>query len=511
MSLAALTKVFRIITIQHKRTNIMKLKLFAGLVIAATALIACDDTTDTLGNSLTNNTDQFDILTDTFNVTTKSITVDSVLSRSQYSYLGHIKDTETGTYVTSNYTTQFAILERMDESTSTLFPKEDSIRSIEDGKVVADSCKMRIYFYSSIGDSLNPMKLSINELAKPVDEGIAYYSNFDPEAEGYLRNDGHEIKKNKVYTTLDLNLSDSLRGKVVDKTNMENVTIPLNDKYTDVDGKEYKNYGTFLLRKYYEHPEYFDNSYSFIHNVCPGFYVKSTNGLGVMSEVYMTEISLYYRFESNDTLYNGACVLSGTEEVMQTTRVVNDKQTMKALADDNSCTYLKTPAGIFTEVTLPIDEIISGHESDTISSAKIVFTRYNSKDSESYITAPQNVLLLPKDSLFSFFENKNLSDNKTSYLCSLNESYNTYTYNNISNLVTAMANAKKNGTASADWNKAVLVPVTLATSTSSSSTTSTVIGVSNNMSLTSTRLVGGSANQHSPITISIIYNKFKKD
>lgn len=489
----------------------MKLKLFAWLVIAATALAACDDTTDTLGNSLTSTTDQFDILTDTFNVATKSITVDSVLSRSQYSYLGRVKDPETGAYVTSNFTTQFAILERMDESTATLFPKEDSIRSLKDGKVVADSCKMRIYFYSSIGDSLNPMKLTVHELAKAVDEDVAYYSNFDPEEKGYLRNDGHEIRKNKVYTTLDLNLSDSLRGKIVDKTNMENVTIPLNDKYTDVDGNEYDNYGTFLLRKYYERPEYFDNSYSFIHNVCPGFYVKSTSGLGVMSEVYMTEISLYYRFESNDTLYNGACVLSGTEEVMQTTRIVNNKETMKALADDNSCTYMKTPAGIFTEATLPIDEIVKGHESDTISSAKVIFTRYNSKDGESYITAPQNVLLLPKDSLFSFFENKDLPDNKTSYLCSLNESYNTYTFNNISNLVTAMVNAKNGGTASADWNKVVLVPVTIATSTSSSSSSSTVIGVSNNMSLTSTRLVGGSENQHSPITISVIYNKFKKD
>lgn len=490
----------------------MKSKLLAGLIVVASALVACDDTTDTLGNSLTNSTDQFDILTDTFNVSTRSITVDSVLSRSTYSYLGHIKDPETGTYLTSNYTTQFAVIERLDDNTTTLFPMEDSIRSVKDGKVVADSCRMRIYFYSSIGDSLNPMKLTAYELAKPVEEGEAYYSNYDPEVNGMLRNDGNQIKKNKVYTTLDLTMRDSLRALVVDKTNMESITIPLDDKYIDKDGVEYDNYGTYLMRKYYENQNNYANSYDFIHNVCPGFYIKSTGGLGVMSEVYMTEMSIYYRFESNDSLYSGNCVLSGTEEVMQTTRIVNDKQTMQALASDNSCTYLKTPAGIFTEVTLPVEEIMAGHESDTVSSAKVTFTRLNSKDGDSEIEAPQNILILPKDSLFSFFENKDMPDYKHSYLTTLNTSYNTYTFNNISSLITAMAEAKKSGNVSDDWNKAVLVPVTLATSTSSSSSSTTsVIGVSNCMSLSSTRLVGGSDNQRSPITISVIYNKFKKD
>lgn len=497
----------------------MKKKLFAGIALAAVLCAACDDTTDTLGNSLTNTTDQFDILADTFNVSTRSIVADSVFSRSLYSYLGHIKDQETGTYVTSNYTTQFAILERLDDNTETLFPEEDSIRSVADGKVVADSCKMRIYFYSSIGDSLNPMRLTAYELSKPAEEGISYYSNFDPEANGMIRNDGKGIKKNKVYTTLDLNLSDSLRAKTVDKTNLESITIPLNDPYTDRNGNEYDNYGTYLMRQYYEHPEYFSNSYNFIHNVCPGFYIKSTGGLGVMSEVYMTELALYYRYESNDSLLNGAMVLSGTEEVMQTTRIVNDKEKLRSLAADNSCTYLKTPAGIFTEATLPIEEIVAGHDNDTITSAKVVFTRLNSKDADSEIGEPQKILMIPKDSLYSFFENRELTDNKLSYLATYSSTYNTYTYSNISTLVTAMAKAKKEGTASADWNKVVLVPVTVSEATISSSssyyyysTSSTVTtAISNDLSLTSTRLVGGSENKRSPITISVIYNKSKKN
>ena len=46
------------------------------------------------------------------------------------------------------------------------------------------------------------------------------------------------------------------------------------------------------------------------------------------------------------------------------------------LREDNTCTYLKTPAGIFTEVTLPVDEISTSHSTDSLLTAKIVFQRH---------------------------------------------------------------------------------------------------------------------------------------
>lgn len=484
----------------------MKARLMIGIAISAMAILSCDDTTDTIGNSLTSEADHFDILTDTFYVSTKSIVVDSVLSRNQYCYLGHIKDQEAGTYITSNYTTQFAILESLDGTT--FLPERDSIMSLENGEVIADSCRMQIYFYSSVGDSLNAMRLTALELDKPVEEGKLYYSNFDPEAQGFLRPDANAIRKNKLYTTLDLNLSDSARSLIKDKTNMESVMIPLNEKYIDKDGREYKNYGTYIMRKYYENPENFKNSYNFAHNVCPGFYIKSTDGIGVMSEVYLTELVFFYKYTNEDSVYNGSTLLSGTEEVMQTTHIDTDKERLKQLASDNTCTHLKAPAGIFTEVTLPVDEIRYGHENDTISGARIVFNCMN-QTSEDAFSEPEYVLMLPKDSLYSFFENKDLPNNSTSFMGVYNSSNNTYTFNNISNLITHMYNTKKNGNVSENWNKAVLVPVSITTS-SSSSGSSSITNVSNEMSLKSAKLVGGPDNPFDPITISVIYNRTTK-
>lgn len=480
------------------------------IAITAMCICACDDTTDELGTTLTNDVDRYEILLDTFDIQTRSIIADSILSMSTYSYLGHIKDPETNSYVTSHYMSQFAVLETLDEDDEGIFPPVDSILSLdENGDVHADSCLLHIYFYSSVGDSLNPMHLSIYEMGQPVEEGVTYYTTFDPEEAGMLREDENAIRKSKVYTTLDLNLSDSLRGTIVDKTNMEVVTVSLNDPYIDVNGDEYDNFGTFLMKKFYENADYFKNSYNFIHKLFPGFYVKCTDGLGVMSEVYLTEIAVYYRY-LNDSTYDGSLLLSGTEEVLQTTRIIYDKSTIEELAEDSTCTYLKTPAGIFTEVTLPIMEIKDGYENDTISSAKIVFNRINDTDSEYAFGEPTQIIMLPKDSLYSFFENKDLPDYVFSYVGTYSSTYNTYTFNNISSLVNAMYDARMiDGETSEDWNKVVLVPVSI--TYNSSSSTSSVTSVMHEMQLKSTRLVGGYQNARTPLKISVIYNRFIKD
>ena len=75
----------------------MKIRNFAGIVlIASLTLTACDDTTNELGTSLTDKMDQLNISTDTFEVSTRSIIADSVLSRNTTGYLGRVRDPETG-------------------------------------------------------------------------------------------------------------------------------------------------------------------------------------------------------------------------------------------------------------------------------------------------------------------------------------------------------------------------------------------------------------------------------
>ncbi len=489
----------------------MKTRSFAVLLLLISILTACDDTTETIGTSLTDNMDHLQITTDTFRVSTRSIIADSVLSRNTVGYLGKIKDPETGAYITSDFMVQFGTLEDY------YFPSKDSIVSLDEaGDVIVDSCEIRLYFDKYYGDSLSTMKITAFEMGKPYEEGQKYYSNYDPETEGYIREGG--IAKNKIYALANMGVSDSLKKT---SSYSPNIRIQLNDPYTDKDGNTYKNFGTFILRKYYENPEITKNSYKFIHEICPGFYVKLQEGLGSMAYIYNSQLNLYFRYRSSytkdnvtkDTVYVGTTSFSGTEEVLQCTHIINDKQTISSLAADNSCTYLKTPAGIFTEMTLPVDDILYNHENDTLNTAKVTLSRLNNQTHGDYVlSTPTTLLLVERDSMYTFFENNKIADNKQTYLSSSSD--NGYTFNNISGLVRHMAEVKEKGLLSnpnwvalhPNWNKVVIIPVS--TEYVTVGQTQKLAKVSHDMSLTSTRLVGGKDNPNQDIRISVIYSKF---
>lgn len=498
----------------------MKSKLITCifLALAVNVFVACDDNTDAIGSSLINNFDKLNVQTDTFNLSTRSIVADSVLSRNSTGYVGRVKDPQTGAYVTGDFMAQFHVLEDF------IFPEKDSIMSLSPtGEIQADSCELRLYYSGYYGDSLATMKMTAYELDRPMEEDKVYYSNFNPEKEGYIRRGG--LAKSKVYTLYDVNVDDDTRSN---SSYMENIHIKLDAPYKDNAGKQYSNYGSYVMQKYYEKPENFKDAYAFIHNVVPGFYFKNQGGLGSMGYITISQLNVYFKYkgwvtEKDTTYVNGKMVLTekqvlrtlarvasfaGTEEVLQTTNISNDKDGVKKLAADNTCTYLKTPAGIFTEMELPIDDILRNHENDSINSAKVVLTRINNDSRDKYnLGIPQTLLMIPKSEMYSFFEKNQVADYKTSFLATYNEQYNTYTFNNIANIIRYIDKTADRSKES--WNKVVIIPVTTTYNTSSSVQELTT--VNHDMSLTSTRLVGGSANPNGPIKLSVVYAKFNTD
>ena len=60
----------------------MKINFFVAVALSlSVAFTACDDTTDTIGNSLTDTSDLLDVATATFDVSSSSFTVDSVFGQ----------------------------------------------------------------------------------------------------------------------------------------------------------------------------------------------------------------------------------------------------------------------------------------------------------------------------------------------------------------------------------------------------------------------------------------------
>lgn len=486
----------------------MKFRLFTAIAITAMAIVSCSEETAGIGKSLTDEDDKLQVSTGIFEAHSKSLVIDSIYAQNFDCFFGQIKDPETGTYVKTEFMTQFNLLEGVN------FPSKE-LMVVEDGQVIADSCEIRLFFDKErcYGDSLVPLKMRIQELIEPMNDNLVYYTNYDPEEAGYIREGG--IDKKQMFSIVNHTYSDEVRSS---KGYSDMIRIALNDPYIAPDGQSYNNYGSYLLQTYYDHPEYFKNSYTFVNKVCPGFNFKIEDGLGVMANINDISMRLFFRYKkSNDEFTNTMMAFAATPEILQTSHVTNDKEGLKELAADNSCTYLKTPSGIFTEVELPVMKIMEGHHNDSLLSVNMTFQRMNSElfENEYLLKAPSMVLMIQKDSLFSFFEKEKTYDYRSSFVSSLNK--NTYSFTNMGNIVTLMFRDMFVGSLldpdwekkHPDWNKVVLVPVTTILSAAqktntAGAATATINGICNNLALTSTRLVGG----NTPIKVNVIYAKF---
>ena len=479
------------------------LRLLTVLAIAALTFAACDDTTEGIGGSITNDIDNINISSAVFPVATKSMVSGAVLSRNNSGLIGKMKDPETGNYVKGDYMTQLGVLSSFDVDTV-------AIKQANNGSIEAYGCYLLISYNANYGDTIAPMKVTAYEMTKPMEEDQEYYSDYDAFKNGW-------VSESNQHWSCNYNLSNT--------SDVKNFQISLNKPYTK-DGKTYNNYGSYILQTYAKHPEYFKTNYKFLHNVCPGFYIKNVGGTGNMAKIWNTELIFQYRRQYTtkakdgvtdsiivDSLYNR---FDGTEEVLQLNKIENDTENMKKLANQENCTYLKSPAGIFTEVTLPIEDIMKGHEKDTLNTATISFPRLNNADEDNpyNFATPSTILMVQKDSLQSFFEKSKLADSRTSYTTSYSRTgtyKNAYTFQNIANLVSAMY---KNKGKSENWDKVVLVPVSIITVTQGYTTVITKIN--HDMALASTRLKRGvittdsNGKETSPIQIKVIYSKFKE-
>lgn len=489
------------------------LRLLTVLVIAALTFAACDDTTEGIGGSITNKIDNINISDSAFNVTTKSIVAGAVLSRNNTGLIGKMKDPETGNYVKGDYMTQLSVLPTF--SVDTL----DYIKQANNGSIEADSCYLLVSYNASYGDTIAPMKVTAYEMTKPMSENQEYYSDYDA-----FKAEERWVSENNQHWSSNYNLSNT--------SDVKNFKIYLNKEYKK-GGKTYKNYGSYIMQTYAEHPEYFKTNYKFLHNVCPGFYIKNVGGTGNMAKIWNTELIFYWT--RHKTINKDSTAVSigynrfdGTEEVLQLNKIENDTKNLEELAskDQEKCTYLKSPAGIFTEVTLPIKDIMRGHEKDTLNTATISFPRLNNENEDNpyNFATPSTILMVQKDSLQSFFEKSKLADSRTSYTASYSSTgtyKNAYTFQNIANLVSAMYKNKGKGE---NWNKVVLVPVNVITTTQGYTTV--ISKINHDMSLASTRLIVGTDDPDKdyttdektgkkvasgPIRIKVIYSKFKEE
>ncbi|MBO7067426.1 MAG: DUF4270 domain-containing protein [Bacteroidaceae bacterium] len=474
---------------------------YLAILLLPILIVSCTEDTSTIG--MFPETDGIANSYATFDIYTKSVLLDSVLYKSSQNYLGNIKDPETNMEIKANFAAQFHTFENFKfPSKNLMFPDWENDHSQD--LVECDSIEFRLYCNGYYGDPNNPMKLEVYPLSfdKIIEEDTVYYVNTDLEQ---FVDAGATPIATKVFTAIDYSVPESYREE---DNYISNIRIALP-----------KEYGNYLLNTFYEHPDYYKNSYNFIRKVCPGFYFKIKGGTGTMVYVEVSTLNLFFTYYDQnypDSVYAGVYKFAATPEVIQSTQFTNGN--LQELVDNDNCTYLKSPAGIGTEVTLPINEIYAGHEADSISMAQLSLTRYNNDANGDYsLDIPQNVVMVRKDDIVSFFKNKKTPNSQTSFFTTFDETFNTYTFDNLGRLLTYCYFEKLKGMESSglseaeweaahpNWNKMVIVPVSVTLTLDAYGNTS-YAGLTHDMSLSSAKLVGG---PNSPIKMQILYSRFK--
>ena len=503
-------------------------KYLGTLICALLMIVGCDDNTGSLGMDMLPNTDLMNTQTKIYDISTRSMAVDSVYAKTSTGYVGKFTDPEFGFYEAS-------FLTELNCTDNFKFPevyKYDPIKQRGSGSMAGDSivkAELVVYYRQWFGDSLNTCQMSVYELDTRLEKNR--YTNIDPE-KYYDKNNKESLIGRTAFTAYDLSVPDSVRyakDSYGEYTYYPNVSFPLS-----------KEYANSILKLNREHPELFKDADTFIENVFKGVHVKNEMGDGTILYIDRVDMRMMLCQHYTDSLgvklstisgrdslaYSYYTVFSSTKEVIQANHFYNSELIAQRAAEEEH-TYIKSPAGIFTEATLPYDAIHNDLIGDTLNVVKLTFTNYNQESNYKYsMNAPGTVLLIRKGDIKKFFENNELTNNITSYAAVHNAvSTNTYTFPNIARLVTTCItekeSAKKKAAAQAgfnesaweaewiannpDWDKVLLIPVVMVYEQTGGYST-TLTSIQNDLKPAYAKLRGGAKGD--ALQIEVTYTSF---
>ncbi len=394
----------------------MKYKVIILSFLSGLLLWACEDSISDVGMGILPDEDKIGIYTDTIYLNASTIKLDSIYANTVFGMLGEFYDPIYGN-LKSSYLCQFYAPQ------SNVFPD-----SVINNKI--DSVVLRIRYASYMGDSLAPMEASVYPVTKALNEH--YYTNISPS--DYC--DMNTVWGRQGYTARNLNVSDSANAA---NSYIKNLYIRLPDSLGTKFYKEWRKPA----------PNAFSSSSAFV-KFFPGVYVTPTYGTGsilYVGGIYTNEgtyIDVHFSYFGKTTGSNGAdstFINEGVTSFNVTKEIIQLNSYKSSLdggllnpSEDKS--YVKTPAGIFTKITVPIPDIIKKMGARKFTNAKLALSVFGKSEWEYAIGYPSKVLLINSDSITTFFENKQVADNKTTYTSVFGQSFPyVYDFGNISAVI----------------------------------------------------------------------------
>lgn len=391
----------------------MKIKLFIlGLSLGISILSGCNDDLTQVGTSIQPENDRPLVYADTFYMKARTVLTDSVYARTTYGSLGEIYDPLYGN-LKSDYMCQFYSPENFRFRQTPL-----------EGRI--DSVEFQIsYGRTWTGDSLTPMRAQLYEVTTPLTRD--FYTNIDPEKYCNME----KSLGAQTYTARDLaNVSDSVWNAVDQNGNF--TYIP------SIKIRMPQEVGQRFYDATIHTPEVFNNQNTF-NEFFPGVYVTNTYGTGNILNIQGSIMTIYYKYMTKgytgqDSIGKMSETFSATSEIIQLNRFKNTDMS-HLLEPNDSIAYLKSPAGVYTQLTIPAQDIAPIIKGRIVSNVALSLKALPQEDWKYAFQAPSNILILPKDSVDGFFKSNSVEDNITSYRGEYVASTRTYTFGNIARLL----------------------------------------------------------------------------
>ena len=365
----------------------MKRSVFLFCIFATLLFGSCNDDLTKVGTSIQPPGDLITVYSDTFQMKPSTVKIDSIYAKTSDCLIGEMYDPVYG-IIKADVLCQFYCEEGFRFRHT---PNDNKIDSVE---------LLIFYPYGVIyGDTLTPMEVTVYPINQPLKRN--FYTNDKPELYCDMKNPLGSAS----YTLHDYTIPEDLRESG-DYSPMIRVRL-----------------STALGQKFYDetinNPSTFDNQNNF-NAFFPGIYITNTYGSGCLLKITGEDIVMRIFYTYQETPDSSVVVspwFKVSKDVVQINRFENSNLD-QLLVDNPTHTSIKSPAGVCTKLVLPTTEISKEIDiKDRMINGFSLSLKYLPEDEWSFACMPPgHLLLIPEDSVTSFFENRSIENNITSYV-----------------------------------------------------------------------------------------------
>lgn len=379
------------------------------ILITSITFIACDDDLNAVGNSIQPNGDNITLTPDTVTLEANTLSFnDKIYARTQLGTLGNYNDLLLGN-IKSDYLSEFYCPRNLQFLGG----------SKNASHLAIDSVSINVFFSDYVGDANALMGITAYELTEELNNNKEnYYTDLD--ISGFYDKSKPLASTAYIIKSIPVDASSKLRA------------ITLNLNKTDI--------GDRILSAWKRDTTALADSDRF-KEILKGLYITNNYGSGNLINVHTTSLNVYYKYNGRnkentaDSIRSAGMRFIVVSDVIQLNKVQNSDLsflTDPSNPDNEGKSYMKTPAGVYSEIVLPIGEIAKKQKEKgkIINSATFRVKGYTEAEAKQGFKQPKTLLLINKDSIDSFFEKNNKVDNLTSLIAN-RDSSNTYNFGNI--------------------------------------------------------------------------------